>query len=185
MRATRNREYGVTRIGGSNPSSSANICVLKLPNIKMNFFISLGYLGLFIASFGAATVLPISSEPIFISLIIAKFNPFACLIIASIGNWLGGMINYYIGRLGKTEWIEKYLKINHSKITNFQQKLHNKSSFMAFFCFLPAVGDIIGFALGFMRANILIVNISMFLGKLFRYIILLYAFKHGIQYLLP
>jgi membrane protein YqaA with SNARE-associated domain len=144
----------------------------------MNFFINLGYFGLFLACLGAATILPIGSEPIFTYLIFAKFNPFACLIIASIGNWLGGMINYYIGRLGKTEWIEKYLKINHTKITNIQHKLHNKSAFMAFFCFLPFIGDIIAIILGFARANIIIVNITMFIGKFLRYLLLLYSLEY-------
>ncbi len=36
MRATRNRVYGVTRIGGSNPSSSANL--EKAPCFKQGAF---------------------------------------------------------------------------------------------------------------------------------------------------
>lgn len=35
MRATRNREYGVTRIGGSNPSSSA---IKQKPTLVVGFF---------------------------------------------------------------------------------------------------------------------------------------------------
>ena len=147
----------------------------------MNFFINLEYFGLFITCLGAATALPISSEPIFVSLILTKFNPLACLIIATIGNWLGGMINYYIGRLGKTKWIEKYLKIKHSKIINIQQKIYNKSAFMAFFCFLPFVGDIIAIILGFAKANIIIVNITMFVGKFLRYLLLLNSLEYIIN----
>ena len=128
----------------------------------MNFLINFSFFGLFIASFAAATILPIGSEPIFASLVLTGFNPITCLIIASIGNWLGGMTNYYIGHLGKIEWIERYLKIDLEKIKNIQQKLFNKSAFMAFFCFLPIIGDIIAIILGFARANILIVNIMMF-----------------------
>jgi len=46
---------------------------------------------------------------------------------------------------------------------------------MAFFCFLPAVGDIIAIALGYMRANVYIVNVSMLLGKFVRYVALMYG----------
>ena len=151
----------------------------------MEEYLAYGYYGLFSVSFLAATILPISSEVVFIALLTAKFNPLLLLFSATLGNWIGGMTNYYLGYLGKIEWIEKYFHIHLEKIQKIKEKIYNKGAFMAFFCFLPAVGDIIGFALGFMRANVLIVNISMFLGKLFRYIVLLYAFNHGIKYLLP
>ena len=36
-------------------------------------------------------------------------------------------------------------------------------------CFLPGIGDFIAVALGFLRANIWVVAISMFLGKAIRY----------------
>ena len=46
---------------------------------------------------------------------------------------------------------------------------------MAFFSFMPVVGDIIALALGYMRANIYIVNVAMFSGKLLRYILIMYS----------
>lgn len=142
-----------------------------------------GYGGLFLGSFLAATILPVSSEIIFISLILAKFDVIFCLMIASIGNWLGGMTNYYLGRLGKNDWIETYLKIKSDDILKMQQKLHNRGAYMAFFSFLPLIGDMIPLALGFMRANIYIVNIALFLGKFIRYVILLYGVQQGIKWL--
>ncbi len=151
----------------------------------MEEYLTYGYFGLFSISFLAATILPVSSEAVFIALLASKLNPTLLLLSATIGNWIGGMTNYYLGYLGKVEWIEKYFHIPIDKIKKIKEKIYNKGAYMAFFCFLPAIGDIIGFALGFVRANIIIVNISMFLGKLFRYIVLLYAFEHGIKYLLP
>ena len=139
-----------------------------------------GYLGLFAASFLAATILPISSEFVFFALIITKFDITTCVIIASIGNWLGGMTNYYIGRLGKTEWAEKYLKISREQIIKTQKRLYGKGASVAFFSFLPIIGDIIPLTLGFMRANIYIVSISMFLGKTSRYILIYFGIKLGL-----
>ena len=71
----------------------------------MEQFIQYGYFGLFAGSFLAATILPLGSEIIFIGLLSLGFNPALCLAIASIGNTLGGMTNYILGRMGKTEWI--------------------------------------------------------------------------------
>ncbi len=138
-------------------------------------FVEYGYIGLFIASFLAATILPFGSEFVFVTLIAVGLDPWTCTIVASAGNWLGGMTNYYLGRLGKIEWIEKYLKIPKEKTDKIQHFLEGKGAFMAFFSFLPVVGDVIAVALGYMRANVYWVNISMFLGKFARYAAIMYG----------
>ena len=138
-------------------------------------FAEYGYIGLFIASFLAATILPLGSEVVFVALLAAGLNGWACVVVASGGNWLGGMTNYYLGHLGKIEWIEKYLKVKKEKIDKMQHWLEGKGAMMAFFSFLPVVGDLIALALGYMRANIYIVNIAMFSGKFIRYILIMYG----------
>jgi len=138
-------------------------------------FIEYGYIGLFIASFLAATILPFGSEFVFVTLIAMGLDPWACTIVASVGNWLGGMTNYYLGKLGKTHWIEKYLKVKKEKIEKVQHWLEGKGASMAFFSFLPVVGDVIAIALGYMRANIYIVNVTMFAGKFARYVLIMYG----------
>ncbi|MFT3993654.1 MAG: YqaA family protein [Dysgonomonas sp.] len=137
--------------------------------------IEYGYIGLFLASFLAATILPFGSEFVFGGLLAMGMNGWACVIIASVGNWLGGMTNYYLGRAGKIEWIEKYLKVKKEKIDKMQHWLEGKGAIMGFFSFLPVVGDLIALALGYMRANVYIVNISMFIGKFIRYVLIMYG----------
>jgi membrane protein YqaA with SNARE-associated domain len=136
-----------------------------------------GYIGLFLASYLAATILPFSSEAVLMGILIMGGNPWTSIVIATIGNWLGGMTNYFLGRLGKIKWIEKYLKISKNKIDHASKKLNKKGAYISFFSFLPIIGDIIPIALGYIRANIYIVSISMFAGKLFRYLLVMYAFK--------
>lgn len=138
-------------------------------------FVEYGYIGLFLASFLAATILPFGSEFVFVGLLAMGMNGWGCVIVASIGNWLGGMTNYYLGRLGKIEWIEKYLKVDRAKIEKMQHWLEGKGAVMAFFSFLPVVGDLIALALGYMRANVYIVNVSMFTGKFLRYVLIMYG----------
>lgn len=138
-------------------------------------FVEYGYIGLFLASFLAATILPFGSEFVFVGLLAMGMNAWGCVIVASIGNWLGGMTNYYLGRLGKIEWIEKYLKVDRGKIEKMQHWLEGKGAVMAFFSFLPIVGDLIALALGYMRANVYIVNVCMFTGKFVRYVLIMYG----------
>lgn len=135
----------------------------------MEILITWGYIGVFIASFLAATVLPFSSEVVLTGVLVAGAAYWPCMIAATIGNFLGGMSCYYLGRLGKIEWIEKYLKLDRSKIERVQKWIEGKGSIMAFFVFLPGVGDFIAVALGYMRGNVWIVAISMFIGKALRY----------------
>lgn len=144
----------------------------------MTTFISLGYLGLFIASFLAATVVPFSSEIVFSALVYGGLDPWNCVFVATAGNWLGGLSCYFIGKLGKIEWIEKYLRIKKEKLDKWLHSIHKYGDWFAFFSFLPGIGDAIAVASGFFRCNFWVVAISMLLGKFIRYIVWMYF--HGL-----
>lgn len=135
----------------------------------MEFFIEYGYIGVFIASFLAATVLPFSSEVVLTGVLLAGATYWPCMISATIGNFLGGMSCYWLGMFGKVAWIEKYLKVDRAKLLKVQDWIKNKGAWMAFFVFLPGIGDLIAVALGFLRGNVWIVAVAMFLGKALRY----------------
>lgn len=135
----------------------------------MEFLIAYGFIGVFIASFLAATVLPFSSEVVLTGVLLAGASYWPCMIAATLGNFLGGMSCYWMGMLGKMEWIEKYLKLDLVKLRKVQQWIQGKGSWIGFFVFLPGIGDFIAVALGFLRANIYVVAFSMFLGKAIRY----------------
>ncbi|MDR0537485.1 MAG: DedA family protein [Tannerellaceae bacterium] len=141
----------------------------------LDFFIHYGYIGLFLASFLAATILPFGSEAVFAALLAAGLGAFPCIVVGTLGSSLGGVTNYYLGRLGKTEWIEKYLRVKEEKILATQVWIDRKGgAYLAFFSFLPFFGDVIPLALGFMKANFWKVALSMTVGKMIRYIALLF-----------
>lgn len=135
---------------------------------------NLGYLGLFIAAFLAATVVPFSSEIVYTALILADYNPWLCVLFATIGNWLGGLTCYWLGFMGNISKIEKWLKIKKKKIEKFETKFHKYGDWMAFFSFLPGVGDIIAVASGVLKCRLWIVALSMLIGKCARYICWMY-----------
>lgn len=132
-----------------------------------------GYVGLFIATFLSGTAFPFSSELILFGLIKLGLHPIACLVSATTGNTLGGITCYWLGHLGKMEWIERYLKVKPEKIEKTRKFLQGRGSYMAFFAFLPILGTLIAITLGYMRSNRWIVLASMTTGKLIRYIIIL------------
>jgi membrane protein YqaA with SNARE-associated domain len=131
----------------------------------------LGYWGLFIACFLAATILPFSSEAILSLFVYSGYDIQLTIVVASIGNWAGGMLTFYMGYLGKWEWIEKFLRVKKEKAERVKNYLKNKGNYFAFFAFLPFVGDLIPLGLGLLRANVWGAALFMGLGKLCRYIV--------------
>ena len=125
--------------------------------------------------------MPFSSELVLVALIKLCLPPISCLLSATLGNTAGGMTCYYLGRLGKIAWIEKYFKVKREKIERMQHFLQGKGALMAFFAFLPFVGEAIAIALGFMRSNLMLTTTSMFAGKLVRYIAMLWALQGAIS----
>lgn len=143
----------------------------------VNFLIEWGYVGMFLSALLAGSVVPFSSEAVLAALVhpATGLDPVICILSASAGNLLGSLTCYWMGHLGKMEWLEKYFHMKREKIEKAQAYLNGRSAFMAFFAFLPIVGTLIAVALGFLRSNIYIVSLSMFIGKLLRYIIVALA----------
>lgn len=129
-----------------------------------------GYLGLFLASFLAATILPVASEIFLTSMFLLGYEPLACVMVATTGNTLGAWLNYGIGYLGKPEWLQK-LGAQQAAIDRWQTRIHQYGSWMALLCWVPVIGDVIGIALGFFRAPWLPTFILMGVGKLVRYLL--------------
>lgn len=147
----------------------------------IQLLIDWGYLGLFISALLAGSIIPFSSELVMIALVKVGLSPALCVLAATLGNTVGGMTCYYMGHFGKIDWIEKYFKVKKEKIEKMQHFLKGKGALMAFFAFLPFVGEAIAIALGFMRSNILLTTTSMFVGKLVRYILMLLALQGAIS----
>ena len=74
------------------------------------FFTDWGYVGLFLSAFVAGSILPFSSEVVLVILVRMGLDPLLCLFAAASGNTLGGMTCYWIGHLGKRDWITRYLR---------------------------------------------------------------------------
>lgn len=140
-----------------------------------DILINYGYWGMLIAAFLSGSFFPFSSEVVMVGLLATGLKPEPLIIYGTIGNTLGSMLNYGVGRLGKVEWIHKYLHIKQKDLDKALRFMHGRGAWMGFFAFLPAIGEAITACLGLMRANIVITTISVTLGKLIRYIVLMYG----------
>lgn len=135
----------------------------------------LGYLGLFLSAFLAATILPVASEVVLLGMLGLGYDPILCLIIATIGNTLGAILNYFIGYIGHPNWLKK-IGVSLEQIDQWRERVQRYGIWLALFSWLPIVGDLIGVVLGFFRAPMLPSFAFFGIGKLLRYgaVILLY-----------
>ncbi|MEG0807842.1 MAG: DedA family protein [Alistipes sp.] len=144
------------------------------------FLIDWGYWGLFLSAFIAGSILPFSSEAVMVVLVHLGLDPVACLAAAAVGNTLGGMSCYWIGRLGKTEWIAR-LGVNARQLDRARKFLAGRGALMGFFGFLPFIGEAIAVLLGLMRANLVLTTTSMFVGKALRYTVILVTIEGAVS----
>ena len=136
----------------------------------IDFFVQWGYFGVFLGSFVAGSVVPFSSEALVVACVgPLHMDPVICLFVALAGNVSGGMTCYYIGHLGKIEWIEKYARVKKEKLDRALAFMHGRGAWMGVFAFIPILGTAISVALGYVRSNVWIVLLTMTIGKMLRY----------------
>ena len=129
---------------------------------------------LFGSSFLAATFLPFASE-VHLAYLAKCQNLYILLLVATVGNTLGGLTNFGLGYLAKIEWAHRYLRIKENDILKAKALVHRFGLILAFFTFLPVVGDPIAFVLGLNRERIIPVTLLMSAGKLLRYAFILFV----------
>ena len=141
----------------------------------IQFLTGYGYVGMLLAAFLAGSFFPFSSEAVMGGLMATGLEPWKLAFYGTIGNVLGSVLNYCVGRMGKTEWFEKYLHVKPKDLERAKRFMNGRGAWMGFFAFIPLLGSAITILLGLMRANIVITFIAITLGKIFCYIILIYG----------
>lgn len=128
-----------------------------------------GLIGLFVASFLASTVVPLSSEFALTGVLLAGINPLYAFFAATLGNWLGGITSYYIGHLGRWDLIEKWFGVKEESLFKQKEKIQKYGSLIAFFTWLPVIGDLFAIGLGFYRIGFIKTAIFMLIGRSMRF----------------
>lgn len=135
----------------------------------------IGYLGLFLSAFLAATILPVASEIVLLGMLKLGYDPILCLMIATIGNTLGAILNYFIGYIGNPVWLQK-IGVSLSQIERWKERVQRYGVWLALCSWLPVVGDLIGVALGFFRSPMMMTFTFFGIGKVLRYGVVILLF---------
>ena len=127
--------------------------------MMFDFSTETGFVALFVASFIAATVLPGGSE--FVLVAVIHKHPealFQAVAVATVGNTLGGLTSYWVGRLIPN-------RVHHKSIIY----LHKYGYWALLFSWVPLFGDALAVAAGWLRFSPWVSLAAFALGKLVRY----------------
>ena len=141
----------------------------------IEFLSQYGYWGMFLAAFLAGSFFPFSSEAVMLGFLAAGLDAWQLVAYGTVGNVLGGMFNYAVGRMGRLDWVEKYLHVKPKDLERAQRFMAGHGAWMGFFAFVPILGSAITILLGFMRSNLFISVLSITIGKLLRYWLLAFG----------
>lgn len=140
----------------------------------MEYFAELGYFGMFVAAFLAATILPLSSEVVLSILLLNGLSPVALVSVATIGNVLGSLTNYGLGYWASIAYIKKWLKMSEEEFVRAEQRFEKYGLFSLCFAWVPVIGDPITVVAGILRVRLLWFLLLVTAGKLLRYIVISY-----------
>ena len=149
----------------------------------------------FIVALVSATLLPLGSEPVVVGLL--KLNPelfWQAIIVATIGNTIGGAISWWLGLGAQRAW-RKARQMRHTSDAPVAKPAHAQSRYQriariwlrrfgakaCLLSWLPVVGDPICAIAGWLRLPFWPCVFYMAIGKFFRYLVM----TAGVLYLWP
>lgn len=132
---------------------------------------SLGLAGLFIGTFLAATVVPFSSDALYIGILATGINPVVCLVTGTLGNWIGGITTYFLGRVARWEWIERVFKVKRETLEKQKKHIDRFGVWTALVSWVPFIGDVLVIALGFYKTPAVPTIILLLIGKFLRFVV--------------
>ena len=141
----------------------------------MEYLSELGYFGLFIAAFLAATILPLSSEIVLSALLLSGLSPTTLVIIATTGNVLGSLTNYALGYWASLVVVKKVPGMSEDDFLRAEQRFTKYGIFSLCFAWVPIIGDPLTIMAGVLRIRLHWFLILVTTGKLLRYIVISYT----------
>ena len=131
-------------------------------------------LGLFAFSFLAATLLPGGSEIALAAYVAsAPQSALSALLLATLGNTLGGLTSWLCGR-----FMPPSEKLKSSRAGHW---MHRYGAPMLLLSWVPLIGDLLCVAAGWLRVNVWWSLVAMAVGKAARYWLIIEGVRFGLN----
>ena len=136
----------------------------------------ISYVGLFFSALVAATIIPMQSEAVLVGLLATSEQPAMMLIlVATVGNVLGAVINWWLGRYLLNFRGTRWFPSSQSQIARAQIWYRRYGRWTLLGSWLPLVGDPITVVAGVMREPLISFLLLVSFAKALRYLLLAQA----------
>jgi membrane protein YqaA with SNARE-associated domain len=134
------------------------------------------YVGLFLTAFVAATILPMQSEAALVGLLMLDAQPvWLLLTVASVGNILGSVVNWLLGRLIERYRDRRWFPVRPAALDRAQAWYRRYGKWSLLLSWMPIIGDPLTVAAGVLREPFPIFLLLVTLAKTGRYFVLTVA----------
>jgi len=131
------------------------------------------YAGLFALALGAASVLPMQSEPLLIALLLLREQPAVALVaVASIGNVLGACINWVLGRFVERFRDRRWFPVPPAALARAEGWYRRWGRWSLLLSWAPFIGDPLTVVAGVLREPFWTFVLLVAIAKTGRYVVL-------------
>ncbi|MER9768594.1 DedA family protein [Mesorhizobium sp. M0189] len=130
------------------------------------------YASLFLAALLAATILPMQSEAVLVGLLLADYSPWLLIAVASVGNVLGSVINWLLGRGIERFRSQRWFPMNQAQLERAQVWYRRYGKWSLLLSWLPVVGDPLTVVAGVLREPFRVFLLLVTAAKVGRYLVL-------------
>ena len=133
----------------------------------------IAYLGLFASALIAATLLPMQSEAVLVALLVTGEHSISgLLIVATLGNVLGSLVNWIMGRFLLRFKDRRWFPASDAQIERAQGWYQRYGRWSLLGSWMPIIGDPLTVVAGLMREPLLSFVVLVTLAKGARYLFL-------------
>lgn len=143
--------------------------------------VQFGYVGLFVVSMLAASILPFSSEIFVVLMPTFGYNIWMVGIVATVGNYAGALTVYYMGRKGTEYILERYPRIDRTRLEQAEAWFGRWGPSVLLLAGIPIIGDPICLVAGSLHMKLSTFSIWSFVGKGWRYVLILGLWQYGLN----
>jgi len=131
--------------------------------------------GLFFFTFGAATLLPLQSEPLLIGLLLgSSIPPWLLVAVASLGNLLGAVVNWWLGRQVHRFRDRRWFPVGRATLARVEGWYRRWGCWSLLLSWVPLLGDPLTVIAGVLREPLPVFLLLVTIAKTGRYIVLAY-----------
>jgi len=133
---------------------------------------------LFLLAFSAATLLPGGSEAGLLAMAsLSQYSNLTLLVVASVGNIMGSVLNYWLGRLALQYQDRKWFPVSPGQLGRAQDWFSRWGQWSVLLAWAPVIGDPITVAAGVMRMRFDLFVLLVSISKTVRYVVILGVFN--------